>query len=304
MVDGEPSETLLRRGRLSPAEVDAVLRLQAQAQHLDGGPPLNDAAVVALRRPDPGVQHFLVVDSSGALLGYGQLDGVSGTVAVGPAFRRGGIGTRLVRELLTQARSGLQIWAVGDSPAAAALAAATGLRAERTLLIMSRPLDEPVPAVKPAAGITVRTFVPGRDEDAWLALNAKAFRHHPEQGSLTRTDLALRMAEPWFDAGGFFLASQTAAGGDALVGFHWTKRHPDRLGEVYVLGVDPESGGRGLGKALLSIGLRHLQDEGDLAVQLYVEADHERAVGLYRASGFVEVSRDVMYAQASAADAP
>ena len=64
-----------------------------------------------------------------------------------------------------------------------------------------------------------------------------------------------------------------------------------------VLGVDPGSGGRGLGKALLDTGLRHLQTTGNTEVQLYVEGDHAGAVALYRGRGFDTASRDVMYAQ-------
>ena len=136
-------------------------------------------------------------------------------------------------------------------------------------------------------------FRPGTDEDAWLHVNARAFAAHPEQGSLTADDLAQRMAEPWFDPSGFFLAEA----GPTLLGFHWTKRHPGGLGEVYVLGVDPDAGGGGLGKALLDTGLAHLQRQGDTGVELYVEGDHERAVALYVGRGFTRASRDVMYAQ-------
>ena len=85
-----------------------------------------------------------------------------------------------------------------------------------------------------------------------------------------------------------------------LLGFHWTKRHDalgERgLGEVYVLGVDPDAQGRGLAKALLLTGLAHLRDAGDDVVELYVEADQPGPVGLYRTYGFTEASRDVMYA--------
>ena len=49
----------------------------------------------------------------------------------------------------------------------------------------------------------MRTFTAGRDEQAWLEINRKAFASHPEQGAWTMADLALREREPWFDPAGF-----------------------------------------------------------------------------------------------------
>ena len=193
----------------------------------------------------------------------------------------------------------LRVWALGDSPAAHALAARTGLEPMRTLLIMKRPLaDLPAPVVP--EGITISTFRPGVDEQAWLTVNARAFAHHPEQGSIDAEDLAERTGEAWFDPAGFFLARPTGQLQGKVLGFHWTKQHDalgePGLGEVYVLGVDPDAQGRGLAKALLLTGLAHLRDAGDEVVELYVEADQPGPVGLYRAYGFTESARDVMYA--------
>jgi mycothiol synthase len=143
------------------------------------------------------------------------------------------------------------------------------------------------------AGVQIRTFVTGQDEQEWLRVNAAAFAHHPEQALIDGDDLADRMAEPWFDPEGFFVATID----DTMVGFHWTKQHQDQLGEVYVLGIVPSAAGRGLGKALLLTGLRSLQQRGSTRVELYVEADHRAAIALYLSYGFATVSRDVMYAQ-------
>ena len=191
----------------------------------------------------------------------------------------------------------VRLWAHGDLPAAAALAASAGLTRTRALWRMSRPLDVRLPAPRLAPGITVRTFVPGQDEPGWLAVNARAFADHPEQGRWTREDIDRREREPWFDPAGFFLAVR----GGRLAGFHWTKIHPaggaggGPVGEVYVLGVDPAEQGTGLGRALTLIGLRYLRDRGLAGVMLYVEESNPAAIRLYESLGFSRAATDVMY---------
>lgn len=141
--------------------------------------------------------------------------------------------------------------------------------------------------------MSLRTFVPGRDEEAWLEVNRRAFAHHPEQGSWTAPDLAMREEESWFDPEGFFLAERSGR----LVGFHWTKIHPDPIGEVYVVGVDPSAQGGGLGRTLTIEGLRYLRSRGLADAMLYVDEDNHSAVKMYTALGFTRWSTDVMYAR-------
>lgn len=286
--------------QLSPDELGSVFALVGTASRADGFSGLNEAALLHLRHPRPEVSHLLA-HAAGEIVGYAQLEETVvdqtlssvGQLVVLPERRRVGIGSALLAELISRSSGSFHIWAMGHSPAAQALAARLRLVVSRELLVMTCPLDEPLPTTAVPPGVTVRTFVVGQDEEAWLRLNARAFASHPEQGQLTRIDLDERLAQRWFDAEGFFLATHQGQ----LVGFHWTKQHPAELGEVYVLGVDPEAGGRGLGKALLSRGLSHLRDRGNSRVQLYVEADHAQAVGLYSGYGFTVSSRDVMYAQ-------
>jgi mycothiol synthase len=136
---------------------------------------------------------------------------------------------------------------------------------------------------------TIRTFVVGQDEDAWLAVNNRAFADHPEQGGWTRTTLEQRERADWFDPDGFILAFDA----DGLAGSCWTKVHPadppnepDALGEIYAIGADPSRQGRGLGRALTVAGLESLATRGITVGMLFVDAANAAAVGLYRSLGF------------------
>jgi mycothiol synthase len=179
---------------------------------------------------------------------------------------------------------GPMTWWVDDTdPATAQLAAAHGLEPARQLHEMRRPL----PADEHAT-ITTRAFGPD-DADAWLAVNNRAFSGHPEQGGWTAEVLATRLDEPWFDPDGFRLYEAEAGG--RLAGFCWTKVHPPtaadpRLGEIYVIAVDPDFGHRGLGRQLTLAGLDWLSERGVATACLYVDAGNSAAYELYLRLGF------------------
>jgi mycothiol synthase len=197
-------------------------------------------------------------------------------------------------------------------PAADRRATGAGFVAERDLLQLRVPLPLPnamLDAARWPDGTTVRTFRVGEDEAAWVPVNNRAFAGHPEQGAWTVEMLRAREQEDWFDPEGFVLAFDAASDGGQLAGFCWTKVHPaqpprepDALGEIYVIGADPSRHGRGLGRALTTAGLESLAERGITVGMLYVDADNEAAVGLYRALGFVTHRTDRAYGRVVAAD--
>ncbi|GAA1397314.1 mycothiol synthase [Kitasatospora putterlickiae] len=307
--------TVLASDVLRTAQRDAALRVLADAQAVDGREAVSEQGRLRLRSSETartGVTHFL--ETTGAdSVGYGQLEiPESGTanpaaeLVVAPAARGRGFGRPLVDAVLAEAgragRPHVDFWVHGGHPAARHLAARYGAELVRELRQMRRTGTQ-TEAVPLPDGVELRTFRPGEDDAEWLRLNALAFAHHPEQGSWTERDLADRLAEPWFDPAGFFLATRDGR----PVGFHWTKVHPataagPALGEVYVVGVDPAEQGGGLGRALTAAGLRHLTG-GDAAVGergletvlLYVDADNPAAVRVYERLGFTVHEVDLMY---------
>ena len=135
--------------------------------------------------------------------------------------------------------------------------------------------------------VATRPFRPGLDERAWLATNNRAFASHPEQGHWDLDTLLEREKEEWFDPEGFLVLE---AGG-RMAGSCWTKVHAHThppMGEIYVIGVDPDFHGRGWGRALTRAGLDWLAARGLAVGMLYVDADNGAAVSLYRSLGFVE----------------
>lgn len=305
------------------AALDAEQRSQVgdlliRATESDGVSPLNEHARLEMGRgtASDGFAHLLGLDGS-RIVGYAFLDSTSADpivqLVIDPARRRRGFATRMIGELGFDSRiehrtgrwqrQSLRIWSFGDLAAAQAFARSLGMQAIRELLVMERDTAE-IPAVELPAGVTVRSYRP-EDADAVLRVNARAFAHHPEQGGLTKQDLTDRMNEPWFDPEGLFLATRTGADGDEqVVGFHWTKVHDAQVGEVYVIAVDPDSAGGGLGRQLLHRGLHHLADQGVRRIILYVEGDQAYVVRLYLSARFVVANRDVLYASPIAAERP
>ncbi|MEU5053490.1 mycothiol synthase [Streptomyces sp. NPDC021096] len=284
---------------LAPEQVRDVLRLIGEAAAVDGQPAVSEQGRLQLKGRREGVRHVLLSDADKVLVGYGQLEdsdpveAPAGELVVHPDHRGRGHGRALGVALLTESGKRLRVWAHGGHPAARHLAQVLGLSLFRELRQMRRTLhdlDLPDPVLP--EGVTVRTFRSGEDDAAWLAVNAAAFAHHPEQGSLTQRDLDDRKAEAWFDPKGFFLAERAGE----IIGFHWTKIHADEgLGEVYVLGVRPGAQGGGLGKALTAVGLRHLAAQALPTAMLYVDADNLPAVAVYERLGFATHETDLMY---------
>ncbi len=276
---------------LDPDTVAAVRALAAAVQEATGAPPLSDQALSRLTAD--GVRHLLLFerDTDDRPAGYAQCDGTAGEVLARTVADAGALVDALGND--TQ-----QVWSHGTGSTVAPALDKRGWHRSRVLHRLRRPLCERYSPKLPD-GVHLRGFVPDQDETAVLRVNARAFADHPEQGSWTETDIRAREAEDWFEAAGVLLAERTSGPAPDLLGFHWTKMHPGRVGEVYVLAVDPDAQGLHLGSALLDAGLDHLAARGAQHVILYVDDDNARAMNLYERAGFLVDDTDVQWTRSA-----
>jgi len=187
----------------------------------------------------------------------------------------------------------VEIWAKPAQPWHLAIAEQRSLTELRALHQMRCALPvaiEPIPS---------RAYRPD-DLEGVLAVNNRAFHAHPDQGNQTVESLRATMAEPWFRPEGLRVYERDGR----IAGFCWTKIHAPRpsptepdtfsspLGEIYVIGIDPDFHGQGLGAPMTAAGLHWLHEQGLGTGMLYVEADNVPAVRTYERLGFDIVRTD------------
>jgi mycothiol synthase len=280
--------------RLDRAQRSSIGELLTEVEQARRRPALSDHLMLDLRRG--GSEGFVAVTAAsrpGAPpVAYAQASRANEAYAVEIATGTGArpdiatLGRELLDRLLDAiAASGggsVNLWVHGDA-ALVEVADHLGFVETRRLHQMRTAL----PAAR-SAEVFTRSFVVGRDEDRWVHVNNRAFAGHGEQGGWTADSLRLRESESWFDPDGFRIHERDGR----MAAFCWTKVHtptdyePERIGEIYVIAVDPDFHGLGLGSQLTLAGLDHLTARGITTASLYVDAANATAVTMYERLGF------------------
>jgi len=294
---------------LSKSQQESVLSLIKAAHDFDGTPAIAEHVLLHLRHGGDKSDSHLVIEENQEVIAYAHLDttdlvaGPSVEAVVHPQHRGKGLGALILKEAIKICGDKTRIWSHGDLPAAKAIAASLKLERLWSNLLMSKSLGEIQPVT---CKYPIRTFIPGLDNQAFLALNNKVFADYPDQGVWSEDDLKVRLNEDWFEKEGFFVAEDKGE----LIGFCWTKIHGahthshaggdddhghEALGEIYVLAVNPDYKGQGVGRGLTITGLNYLKYQGLNNVMLYVGVENKPAFSLYKSLGFNEFGSDVMY---------
>ncbi len=288
---------------LSDTQQSLVLDLINRTTNHDGTPPIAEHILLHLRYGGDKADSHLLVEKDNQVIGYAHLDktdlvaGPSVELVVDPDHRGAGVGKALLSEVIKICGKSLRLWVHGEQEAAHSLAASFNFEKIRTVLQMSKSLTviRPLPVLDKE--IIIRSFLPGIDNDAWLELNNKVFKDHPEQGGWQLSDLNHRLSEEWFDEKGFFIVEKNKQ----VIASTWTKVHGEQshahpaIGEIYITAVDPAYTGLGIGKILTIIGLNYLKFRGLDKAILFVDFKNKHAIKLYSILGFTVSGHDNVY---------
>ncbi len=279
------------------------------AHDFDGTPPIAEHVLLHLRHGGDKSDSHILFEQNNQVIAYAHLDatdlvaGPSVEAVVHPNYRSKGLGSLILKEAIKVCGDKTRIWSHGDLPAAKAIAASLKLERLWSNLLMSKTLGE-IQSV--TSKYPIRTFIPDFDNQPFLSLNNKVFANYPDQGGWSEDDLKIRLNENWFENEGFFVAEDKGE----LIGFCWTKIHGahthshtgeddnhghDALGEIYVLAVNQDYKGQGMGRDLTITGLNYLKYQGLNNVMLYVGIENKPAFNLYKSLGFNVFGSDVMY---------
>jgi mycothiol synthase len=296
---------------LSDIQQILVLELINRTTNHDGTPPIAEHILLHLRYGGDKADSHLLVEEDNQVIGYAHLDqtdlvaGPSVELVVDPSYRGAGVGKALLSEAIKICGKTLRLWVHGEQEAAHTLVASFNFEKIRTVMQMSKSLTDIQPLPVLDKEIIIRSFLPGIDSDAWLELNNKVFKDHPEQGGWQLSDLNHRLSEEWFDEKGFFIVEKNKQ----VIASTWTKVHGAHshdhdgeashahpaIGEIYITAVDPAHVGLGIGKALTISALNYLKYQGLTDAMLYVDFDNKAALNLYDSLGFELSSKDILY---------
>jgi mycothiol synthase len=269
---------------------------------------------------DPGRDYprgsICVLDGD-AMVGYcclsasgsaGQAHQMSQYGGVHPAYRRQGIGGRLLDwaglaavPLHEERYRGLSLslagWCPAGDPGASALYASRGFRPVRWFHLMGADLTAAGLSAPVPAGVQIAPFTAELAEDARLVRN-DAFRDHRQTDQMTPGEWAYFLSYDSFRPAFSYLAYDGTEPLGALIGRQYdADAELTGILDLYIALIVTRRPARkrGIASALLSRALADARSAGFTAASLYVDADTPAgACGLYQRAGFAIRATSVM----------
>lgn len=231
----------------------------------------------------------VAVDVDDGIVGYAMMRRRGAEAVVHPAHEGRGIGTRLLEWAEHRGRErGRELhrqWVGAANERARALLTGAGYAVVRTYWRMVCALEE-IGELAPARvppGFALRAVDSPRDAESLYAVDAASFAARPDYVPESLAEFR----EEHLEAHDFEPChSGVAHQGGAVAGFLLARRwEEEAVGYVDLLAVHPRYQGRGLGTALLRRAFAGFAADGLREVQLGVDSDNPRALGVYERAG-------------------
>ncbi len=282
-------------------DFDRLVQMTVEAQELGQAECLISPLdfMESVSQPDHSFQdNLFVAESTGEMVGYADLrpEWNIGRVVlkwlVHPKHREGSLSAMFLDRAISRTRE-LGILSIHanisqDSPMAKQLLTAMGFTFIRRFLELRLDLSK---TLLPEIGKICppcRPFRPG-EEERLTQLQNRSFAGSWGYNANTVEGIAYRLHLPDASPEDIILALDS----NKPIGYCWTrvniwknKNSGGSAGRIYMLGVDPDYRGRGLGRQLLVAGLSYLKSKGLRGVELTVDSENKGACVLYKSVGF------------------
>jgi mycothiol synthase len=296
-----------------PGDFAGYVQLNVEAEELDPTGRCTSAQALseALGRPNyvPGEDLF-VAEVGGKVVGYIDVRtelGIGRAVLdclVHPEHRRKGLAAELFHYASRRARElGARVVHVHvpeDNVAAKGLLSKLGFGFVRRFLELRRELSEAHLLDEEQGNLVSRYLQPG-EEDKLTEIQNRSFAGTWGYNPNTVEEIVYRLNMTGSSPEDVILICE----GDKPIGYCWTAIEPAEntavgtgKGRIYMLGVDPDYQGRGIGKRALLAGLAHLKSEGTEVAELVVDSENPAACALYESGGFKISSTSAWYEKA------
>jgi mycothiol synthase len=296
-----------------PADFDSYVRLNAEAEELapTGRRVSPQALTQWLGRPNHlPEQDLFIAEAAGKVIGYtdvGSELGIGRAVLdclVHPEHRRKGLATELFLRASRRAReSGARVVHVNvpeDNVAAKALLSELGFGFVRRFLDLRLVLSEAQLPDAEQGDLAIRHPQRG-EEDKLTEIQNRSFAGTWGYNPNTVEEIVYRLNMTGSSLEDVILVCE----GDKPIACCWTTIGLGKnagmgtnKGRIYMLGVDPDYRGRGVGKRALLAGLAHLKSNGIEVAELVVDSGNPVACALYESSGFKISSTSAWYEKA------
>jgi mycothiol synthase len=295
-----------------PDDLSSYVELNVDAERLDPTGRCISSRVLSEALAWPGhlpEQDLFIAELAGRTTGYIDVraeQGIGRAVLdcfVHPEHRRKGLATELFHHASRRATGlGARVAHVNvleDNVAAIALLSKLGFRFVRRFLNLTLELAEAHLSEDEQSALPRRHLRRG-EEDELTRIQNRSFAGTWGYNPNTLEEIVYRLKMIGCSPEDVILIFR----GDRPVAYCWTLVNPEasaagtNAGRIYMLGVDPDYRGGGIGERALLAGLAHLKSKGIQVAELTVDSQNEAACALYKSGGFQISSTSAWYEKA------